>query len=224
MTTEEELVNRILHAGSTGIKKTDLRKEFGDIDTVLETVISDGQIFVDKRGNAYYCFHKSHYVQSLLNSDPRFKLTYDMIRSLNESINSSNKELTSTLEVLTNNISNIARIILEIKNDDRSLLQQQHQRLAHDGSAHIEKKTSMNVSDFKEEFDVALSNSTSSIGWTELAKIRNELCERCNISPDEFYRLVDELTSMNQDKYELSTGGVEGVMVRGLLHGFVRCI
>jgi hypothetical protein len=29
---------------------------------------------------------------------------------------------------------------------------------------------------------------------------------------------------MHQDKYELSTGGQEGVMVRGLLHGFVRCI
>ncbi|MDQ3873726.1 MAG: hypothetical protein M3258_08975 [Thermoproteota archaeon] len=222
MTTEEELVNRILHAGSTGIKKTDLRKEFRDIDAVLETVISKGQIFVDKRGNAYYCFHKDHYIQSLLNSDPRFKLTYDMIKSLNESISSSNRELTSTIEILTNNISNIARIVLEIKNGDQLLLQQH--ALSHDVSVDAEKKSTMSVHDFKGEFDVALSNSCSSIGWTELAKIRNELCKRCNISTEEFYRLVDELTSMNQDRYELSTGGVEGVMVRGLLHGFVRCI
>jgi hypothetical protein len=35
---------------------------------------------------------------------------------------------------------------------------------------------------------------------------------------------VGELTSQYQDKYELSTGGSEGVMVRGLLHGLVRCI
>jgi hypothetical protein len=87
----------------------------------------------------------------------------------------------------------------------------------------VQRRT-MSVHDFKEEFDVALANSASSIGWIELAKIRNELCDRCNISADEFYSLVGELTSMNQDKYELSTGGGEGVMVRGLLHGFVRCI
>src|SRR5919199_4441661 len=117
MTTEEELVNRILSAGSGGIKKTDLRKEFGDIDTVLETVISDGQIFVDKRGNAYYCFHKSHYVQSLLNSDPRFKLTYDMIRSLENTVSSSNKEISNAVQVLANNISNLARLMIEIKSE-----------------------------------------------------------------------------------------------------------
>jgi hypothetical protein len=224
MTAEEKLVNRILSAGSAGIKKTDLRKEFGDIDTALEKVISNGDIFVDKRANAYYCFHKSHYIQSLLNSDPRFKLTYDMIKSLDESVRSSNKELTRTIETLANNISNLARIVLETKNDQQSSLQQQ--MLARDvpiAAAALQSRT-VSVHDFKEEFDTALANSGSSIGWIELAKIRNELCDRYNISADEFYRLVGELTSMNQDKYELSTGGGEGVMVRGLLHGFVRCI
>jgi hypothetical protein len=224
MTVEENLVNRILFAGSAGIKKTDLRKEFGEVDTTLEKAISNGDIFVDKRANAYYCFHKSHYIQSLLNSDPRFKLTHDMIKSLNESVSSSNKELTRAIETLANNISNLARVVLETKNDQpSSLLQQMHAR---DVPIQIMQgsRTMMNVHDFKEEFDVALANSGSSIGWIELAKIRNELCDRCNISADEFYSLVGELTSMNQDKYELSTGGGEGVMVRGLLHGFVRCI
>jgi hypothetical protein len=231
MTTEEELVNRILHAGSTGIKKTDLRKEFGDIDTVLETVISNGQIFVDKRGNAYYCFHKSHYIQSLLNSDPRFKLTYDMIKSLDESVSTSNKELTRTLETLANNISNLATFVLEAKNGEQQL-SLQHQVISRDGpiaaartgALQQQQTRTMSFHDFKEEFDTALANSRSSIGWIELANIRNELCDRYNISSDEFYRLVAELTSMNQDKYELSTGGGEGVMVRGILHGFVRCI
>ena len=222
MIIEENLVNRILSAGSAGIKKTDLRKELGEIDTTLERVISKGDIFVDKRANAYYCFHKSHYMQSLLNSDPRFKLTYDMIKSLNESVSSSNKELTRTIETLANNISNLARVVLETKNDQQSSLRQQ--MLARDVPIPVVQKRTMSVHDFKEEFDVALANSGSSIGWIELAKIRNELCDRCNISADEFYSLVGELTSMNQDKYELSTGGGEGVMVRGLLHGFVRCI
>jgi hypothetical protein len=224
MTAEEKLVNRIISAGSAGIKKTDLRKEFGDIDTELEKIISNGDILVDKRANAYYCFHKSHYIQSLLNSDPRFKLTYDMLKSLDESVSSSNKELAHTIETLAINISNLARFVLETKNDQQSSLQQQ--MLARDvpiAAAAVQSRT-MSVHDFKEEFDTALANSGSSIGWIELAKIRNELCDRYNISADEFYRLVSELTSMNQDKYELSTGGGEGVMVRGLLHGFVRCI
>jgi hypothetical protein len=224
MTAEEKLVNRIISAGSAGIKKTDLRKEFGDIDIALEEMISNGDVFVDKRANAYYCFHKSHYIQSLLNSDPRFRLTYDMIKSLDESVTSSNKELTHTVETLANNVSNLARFVLETKDDLQRSSLQQHKFVSDVPiTSEVQSKT-MSAHDFKEEFDIALANSGSSIGWIELARIRNELCDKYDVSPDEFYRLVGELTSMNQDKYELSTGGREGVMVRGLLHGFVRCI
>jgi hypothetical protein len=218
MSAEEKLVKRILSAGSAGIKKTDLRKELGDVEEALEKVISNGEVFVDKRAGAYYCFYKTHYIQSLLNSDPRFKLTYDMIQS----VNNSNKELARTVETLANNISNLARFVLEIKNDQQSSLHQQ--MIATDVPISAATRRAMSVYDFKEEFDVALVNSGSSIGWVELAKLRNELCDRCNITADEFYRLVGELTGMHQERYELSTGGGEGVMVRGLLHGFVRCI
>jgi hypothetical protein len=222
MSVEEKLVNRILYAGSTGIKKTDLRREFGDIDTALVNIISKGDIFVDKRANAYLCFHKNHYVQSLLNSEPRFKLTYEMIKSVDESVNNSSKDLIRTLETLANNISNLASVVLELKNNQQSLLAQHMP----DGIVPIStlKMSMMSVQDFKEEFDVALATLGSSIGWIELAKIRNKMCASCNISSDEFYRLVSELTSKHQDRYELSTGGGEGVMVRGILHGFVRCI
>lgn len=222
MTAEEKLVKRILSAGSAGIKKTDLRKELGDVDEALEKVISRGEVFVDKRASAYYCFHKTHYIQSLLNSDPRFKLTYDMIQSLQSSVTSSNEELARTVEALANNISNLARFVLEMKNDQQSSLHQQ--LIATDVPIPSAARRTMSVYDFKEEFDVALANNGSSIGWVELAKLRNELCDRCNITADEFYRLVAELTGMHQERYELSTGGGEGVMVRGLLHGFVRCI
>jgi hypothetical protein len=36
--------------------------------------------------------------------------------------------------------------------------------------------------------------------------------------------LVAQLMAKHPDKYELSSGGYEGLTVRGLLHGFVRCI
>jgi hypothetical protein len=213
MTAEEhKIVKTILSAGSAGVKRTDLRKELGgDIDTVLEKAVSRGEVFVDKKASAYYCFHRDHYVQSLLNSDPRFRLTYDMLKSIEESVST-----------LAKNVSHLARVMLEMKNEQQSSLFQQ--QLANSAAASAAPRRTINVYDFKKEFDVALANSTSSIGWVELAKLRDELCDKCGLSSDEFYRLVEELTNQNQDKYELSTGGSEGVMVRGLLHGFVRCI
>ena len=177
MSVEENLINRILSVGSAGIKKTDLRREFGDIDTALENTISKGDIFVDKRANAYFCFHKSHYVQSLLNSEPRFKLTYEMIKSLDESVNLSNKDLIRTVETLANNISNLASLVLELKNNPQLLLAQQTPVLGVPESRL--KMSMMNVHDFKEEFDVSLATLGSSIGWIELAKIRNKMCDSC---------------------------------------------
>jgi hypothetical protein len=139
-----------------------------------------------------------------------------MIKSLETSVTSSNKELARNVETLANNISNLARLVMEIKSE---------QSLEALAPAEASKsKRSMSVYEFKKEFDVSLANSSSSIGWVELAKIRNELCDKCSLSTDEFYRLVEEMVGQNQDRYELSTGGGEGVMVRGLLHGFVRCI
>lgn len=212
MSVDEKLViKRIQSVGSAGIKKTDLRKEFGEIDSVLEEIISRGEIFADKRAGAYYCWHRESYVQSLLNSDPRFKLNYEMLKSIEE-----------TVGTLASNISNLSRYVLEMKNEQQSSLYQQ--QLATSSSSASSRRSMLSVSDFKKEFDVALGNSASSIGWVELARLRNQLCDNLGLSSDEFYRLVEEVISQNQDKYELSTGGGEGVMVRGLLHGFVRCI
>ena len=222
MSSEERLVNKILSAGSGGIKKTDLRREFGDIDAHLENLINKGDIFVDKRANAYFCFHKNHYIQSLLNSDARFKLTYEMIKTVVQSVSSSSKDLLDAVQTLATNVSNLASVVLEMKNYQQ--LRHTQKMLNPDDPMTDEQNETLSVHDFKEQFDVALSNSASSIGWIELADIRNKVCSSCNISSDEFYRRVEELTSLDQDKYELSTGGREGVMVRGLLHGFVRCI
>lgn len=212
MTAEEILEKRILSAGSAGAKKADLRKEFGEIDAALETLVSKGQVFVDKRANAYYCFHKDHYIQSLLNTDPRFRLTYDLIKSLEETVSASNHDVSRAVEALANNISNLARLATEGA-EGRSM-----------PPASAAPPRNLSIGDFKREFDIALTNSSSSIGWVELAKVRSDVCNKCGITGDDFYRLVGELTTQYQDKYELSTGGGEGVMVRGLLHGFVRCI
>lgn len=220
MSAEEKVAKRILSAGSAGVKKADLRKEFGDIEATVGELVNRGEAFVDKRGSAYYCFHKDHYIQSLLNSDPRFRITFDLIKSLEETVTDSSKETVQAVETLSGNISNLARLVA-------SLQQQQGATAAALVSASAgvaSRRATVSLADFKKEFDASLAGSSSSIGWVELARIRADVCERCGLSGDEFYRLVGELTGQYQDRYELSTGGGEGVTVRGLLHGFVRCI
>jgi hypothetical protein len=84
--------------------------------------------------------------------------------------------------------------------------------------------TSVGLDLFKNNFDHSIANFSSSIGWVELGKIRNDLCKKHDLANEEFYDLVAQLIAKYPDKYELSSGGYEGLTVRGLLHGFVRCI
>lgn len=226
MSLEKNLVERTLAAGTYGIKKTDLRKEFGDqFEAALDSALQKGAVFVEKRGGAYYCWHREFYVQSLLNSDPKFKLTYDLITSLQQSIENSSAQVAKSLEVLSGNVSNLAKLVLEREGYYSAAGQASAQA---DSSAQHGGNTApaprLRAADFQKEFDTILASNSSSIGWVELAKIKNELCEKYDLGTDEFYRLVSEITLQQQNRYELSTGGGEGVMVRGLLHGFVRCI
>lgn len=82
----------------------------------------------------------------------------------------------------------------------------------------------VNLDNFKIEFDTILSRKNSSIGWIELGQVRNELSQKFELSKNEFYELVEQLVNAYHNEYELSTGGNEGVILRGLLHGYVRGI
>jgi hypothetical protein len=213
MSAEEKLIQRIISAGSFGVKKTELRKEFAEAetDTILEDMVTHGDVFIDKKGAAYYCWSKDHYFQSLLNSDPKFRLTYEAIKSLEQSVNKTSDGLAKTVGMLVDNISNLSKSTMEKNGHSSSQIV-------------LSGPLTMQLEQFKNEFDLAVANYSSSIGWVELAKIRNELYIKYNLSNEEFYCLVEQLTNKYQDKYELSTGGNEGLMVRGLLHGLVRCI
>jgi hypothetical protein len=213
MSAEEKLIQKIISAGSIGVKKTELRKEFAETetDTILEHMVTNGDVFIDKKGAAYYCWYKDHYFQSLLNSDPKFRLTYEAIKTLEQSVNKTSDGLAKTVEMLVDNISNLSKSTIE-KNGHSS------------SQIILSGPLTIQLDQFKNEFDIAVANYSSSIGWVELAKIRNELYTKYNLSNEEFYSLVEQLTNKYQDKYELSTGGTEGLTVRGLLHGLVRCI
>src|ERR687892_1722116 len=213
MSPEQIIAERISSTGTVGIKKIDLRKEFQDmgIDVIIERLVTSGDIFIDKKGTAYYCWHKDYYLQNLLNTDPKFRLMYETIMHLELSVNKTSDGLAKTLETLYNNIKNSEKSAAT-----RSL----------DGISQVQNndESTMHLDKFRNEFDLSIGNNSSSIGWVELSKVRNELCKKHNISNEDFYRFVEQLTNLYHDKYELSTGGYEGLIVRGLLHGFVRCI
>lgn len=75
--------------------------------------------------------------------------------------------------------------------------------------------------DFQANFDKCITESSSSLGWVPFSGIRQKLCESLNMSPEKFYSLASSLVESDQ-KYEVSTGGQEGIHVRGMLHGYVR--
>jgi len=77
-------------------------------------------------------------------------------------------------------------------------------------------------SDFKASFDGALSDLSTSMGWVQFTAIRQKVCDSLGISAEKFYSLALQLIESNEGKYEISTGGQEGIHVRGLLHGYVR--
>jgi hypothetical protein len=218
MLAEEELIQRICSAGQAGIRKTDLRKEFPqpEIDTMLEKLTIDGQLFIDKKGAAYYCWLKEGYLQYLLNSDPRFRLTHEAIYSLERSIHKNADRLAITLDAISARSS---------PSSDLTVINDQQSSEAVLRKPTIDSQmTSVGLDLFKNNFDSSIANFSSSIGWVELGKVRNDLCKKHDLSNEEFYDLVAQLIARYPDKYELSSGGYEGLTVRGLLHGFVRCI
>jgi len=142
-------------------------------------------------------------LQSLLNSDPKFRLIYDSLRSLEKSLlnttpSGSKPNKSNRPEQLGNNPDTIATTVVEPESTD--------------------------LAEFMQEFDNAIAENSNSIGWVELEKIKNDLSSKLAHPPEEFYNQVKQLVEKNTEKYELSTGGKDGIMIRGLLHGFVRCI
>jgi hypothetical protein len=218
MLAEEQLIQRIYSAGEAGVKKADLRKEYPqpEIDSILERLTNDGQIFIDKKGAAYYCWLKEGYLQYLLNSDPRFRLTHEAICSLEQSIHKN----TDRLEITLDSIS-----AQTLQSSDQTLIDHRHSSEPSQRKVPIDSKISnMELDLFRNNFDESIANFSSSIGWVELGKIRNDLCKKNEMAYDEFYDMIAQLMIKHPDKYELSSGGYEGLTVRGILHGFVRCI
>lgn len=205
MSAEGKVLERILSAGSSGIKKSELKKEFATTDINLDGVIDDlvktGQVFLEKKGTSQCLWGNHAYIEFLRNTDPKFRLIFEAISSLDSNTQARIKTLEN---IVSTNLIEVAKTV--------------------GNEPHVINSSTIHLDNFKSEFDTILGKSRGSLGWTELSEVRNEICAKNNLSSNKFYDLVEQLTNTYQDEYELSTGGTEGIMVRGLLHGFVRGI
>ena len=218
----EKVVAIIAAKGIEGIKKAELRRELQEVqelDSILQELARTQDIFIERKGNSFYCWHKNYYLQKLLSTDQKFALLYSLMNSMQDSLNARFDSFNAGLDAVTTEVSAIADGI-------RALASTGQRDTSANDLALQEQIEPINIDydRFKEQLDHALASSSSSIGWVELCNVRKDLCSKMNISREQFYHSFEEVVSNNYDKYELSTGGEEGIQLRGLVHGFVRCI
>lgn len=219
----EKIASTIEANGIEGIKKAELKRKFqevAEIDSILQELVSSREIFIEKKGNSYYCWHKNYYLQKLLSTDQKFSLLYTLMNSIQDSLNSRFELLNARMDTVTNQVKEITeKIGVLASSEERDDVAGRDLT-----SKEQSKPIKINYDNFKEQLDHAIAATSSSIGWVELCNLRKDLCLKMNISREQFYHSFEEVVSNNYDKYELSTGGEEGIQLRGMVHGFVRCI
>jgi hypothetical protein len=149
---------------------------------------------------------------------------------LNNTLNALNEIKKDAEESNINTkLSNMESIIAKLSNDINNVKDELHNRIS---SIYMQledvksnsKEEELSLEQFKMEFDRAIAESSNSIGWIELADIRKKILAKYKISKNTFYSLVSALLDISPELYEISSGGKEGVVIRGLVHGFIRRI
>ena len=186
---EDEILKKISSSGIHGIKRLELKRIFGkNCENVLESLIEKQQVFVEKKGIAYFVWTKENYPTKKPQDEPKIKMVQNNVTKLKYAKSKT-----------TNHIHDVRNTI------------------------NTSQQTNPNI-DFKIEFDKCLTESYTSIGWMPFSQIRKKICDSKNISSDHFYTLASELLEKHRENYEISSGGKEGIIMRGLVHGFVRNI
>ena len=215
MSLEEKIFDKIFSSGVSGLKKTDLSKEFASVnlDNILNTWIKENKIIISKKGSTNYCWHKDSYYQYLLDSDTKFKYTFELLKEMSTSFNKLSTSIDKHVEKLEGKMMVLMDSILATATNKHTF----------ENSIANPQKV-INLQNFSEDFDLTICKYSDSIGWVPLATLRNDLSNKYEISEKEFYDIAEQLVNENRSKYELSTGGNEGIMIRGLVYGYVRCL
>jgi len=208
-------MNRISQAGEKGVRKTELKKEFqnSSVEDEIESLLGNGEIVMDKKGTAYYLWRSDDYMKYLLTTDTKFRLLYNKIEEMKAQLEDRFKNGGSYRDTdRTRNIYYYDSGSFESRNNSVSFL------------TRMDQTSNLDNDKFRKEFDSVLKKCSGSSGWVLLSRIREEMERKYNLRQEDFYSLVKEITNREYDTYELSSGGTEGITIRGLLHGFVRCI
>jgi hypothetical protein len=197
------------------VKKTDLKKEFAsvDLDSLLNLWIKQNEIIMSKKGSTSYCWHKDSYLQYLFDSDPKFKYTFELFKEVKISFQNLSNSVDKHVEKLDGKMIVLMDSILATTTTHNPF----------ENSISPPQKV-INLQNFSEDFDLTICKYSDSIGWVPLSTLRNDLSQKYEISEKEFYDLAEQIVDENRSKYELSTGGNEGIMIRGLVYGYVRCL
>ncbi|MFQ5920447.1 MAG: hypothetical protein ACE5JV_00325 [Nitrososphaerales archaeon] len=175
----------------------------------LDELLSKGLIFEEKKRGTITYWTKESYMQHLMDNDPKFRLIYDIYSKSDRKISNRLSQIKTDLN------GKVAGMVAEATAP--SLVK-------NNGSDNGKNGNHPTLDQFKMEFDRTMAETTTSIGWVELGTIREMVCNKYEISKHDFYTLASQLFDQFNNRYELSTGGSEGVVLRGLLHGFVRRI
>jgi hypothetical protein len=218
MSNIEMMYEDINSFGSVGVKKSELKKKFSDesFEQDLDQLVLQDKICVSKKGTYIYCWDKKFYLEHLLTTDIKFKYLYESIIGIQNKLNNYSDSIFKYVEKIDCELSEVKSSFIRIE--------EKISTIKIDTPSIDENKRIVNLDEFKEQFDSIISEKSSSIGWLELSSIKDELCDRSGITSTEFYSLVSSLIESYPERYELSSGGYEGVVLRGIIHGFVRCI
>ncbi|GBC73547.1 hypothetical protein HRbin04_00950 [archaeon HR04] len=213
----EEKINSILMDVERRIVSMDVADEIQDIRNVMNENVSSIREEMDKRLNTLHLEIESRI--SALKDD----LSSRMIRideSIHDELTRIKVEMGERISALSDEIKAIGSMLEEVKVITNG-----------NGHANGNGKNNNNASrehitleQFRIDFDRMLAEASSSIGWVELVSIRERMCRKYDITAHEFYSLVSQLLERFSNRYELSSGGQEGIVIRGLVHGFVRRI
>jgi hypothetical protein len=213
--SSNEIVDRISQAGEKGVRKTELKKEFQNspFENEIASLIGSGNIVMDKKGTAYYLWRPDDYMKYMLTTDTKFRLLYNKIEEIKIQTEDRFKNGGPFRDPDGSK---------SIYNHDSDSFESWNNTVSY--PTRIKQVSNFDNGNFRKEFDSVLKKCSGSSGWVLLSRIREEMERKYKLRQEEFYSLVREITDRDYDAYELSSGGTEGITIRGLLHGFVRCI
>lgn len=174
------------------------------VDEIVESLLETNEVVMDKKGTAFCLWEAENYLQYILTTDTKFRLLYRKIEELKAILEGNlDQRMITPVSLATGYTSQYALDRLDLFQD---------------------RRVAIDKDQFERDFRLVLRHNSTTSGWVSLLKIREEMNAKYRVTREDFYSLVEEIANKDYETYELSSGGSEGIILRGLLHGFIRCI